>query len=61
MAVFHTVFNASNVLLLLPFVSWLVRRSRKSVKSEDDDAEEFKLKIYFKRIFKRSFFGFRKC
>ncbi|MCB0540947.1 MAG: Na/Pi cotransporter family protein, partial [Bacteroidetes bacterium] len=44
LAVFHTVFNASNVLLLLPFVPWLVRIAEKSVKSEDDDAEEFKLK-----------------
>lgn len=44
LAVFHTVFNATNVLLLLPFVPWLVRLAEKSVKAEDDDVEEFKLK-----------------
>ena len=42
-ALFHTLFNAANVLLLIGFVPFLVRFAEKSVKSKGDADEEFKL------------------
>ena len=42
-ALFHTLFNAANVLLLIGFVPLLVRLSVKSVKSKGEADEEFKL------------------
>ena len=42
-ALFHTLFNSANVLLLIGFVPYLVRIAEKSVKSKGDADEEFKL------------------
>ena len=42
-ALFHTLFNTANVLLLIGFVPLLVRLSVKSVKSRGEADEEFKL------------------
>ena len=42
-ALFHTLFNAANVILLIGFVPFLVRMSIKTVKSRGDSDEEFKL------------------
>lgn len=43
LAIFHTAFNLLNVLLLLPFVPWLVRMAEKTVKSKGSGDEEFHL------------------
>lgn len=43
LALFHSSFNTINVLLLLPFVPWLVKMATKSVKSRGAADEEFKL------------------
>jgi phosphate:Na+ symporter len=43
LALFHTTFNLLNVLLLLPFVPWLVRMAEKTVKSKGLADEEFHL------------------
>lgn len=42
-ALFHTLFNSANVLLLIGFVPFLVRFAEKSVSSKGDADEEFKL------------------
>jgi phosphate:Na+ symporter len=42
-ALFHTVFNTLNVLLLIGFVPQLVRIAEKTVKSKGESDEEFKL------------------
>ncbi len=41
---FHTAFNASNVLLLIWFVPWLVKLATKSVPSKGEQDEEYHLK-----------------
>jgi phosphate:Na+ symporter len=41
---FHTAFNASNVIILIGFVPWLVRLANKSVRSKGEQDEEFHLK-----------------
>ncbi len=43
LSAFHTVFNLSNVLLLIWFVPWLVKLATKSVSSKGEDDEVFKL------------------
>lgn len=43
LAAFHTVFNLSNVLLLIWFVPWLVKIAERTVKSKGEDDEIFKL------------------
>ena len=42
-ALFHTLFNSANVLLLIGFVPFLVRFAEKSVSSKGEADEEFKL------------------
>ncbi len=42
-ALFHTLFNTANVLLLIGFVPFLVRTAERTVKSRGDADEEFKL------------------
>ena len=42
-SVFHTTFNAANVILLIGFVPWLVSMAERTVKSKGDDDEDFKL------------------
>ena len=42
-ALFHTLFNAANVLLLIGFVPYIVNIAIKTVKSRGDSDEEFKL------------------
>jgi phosphate:Na+ symporter len=42
-ALFHTLFNSANVLLLIGFVPMLVRIAERTVKSKGDADEEFKL------------------
>lgn len=44
LAAFHTIFNLTNVLLLLPFVPWLVKMAIKSVpqKEGEDEVETLK-------------------
>lgn len=42
-ALFHTLFNSANVLLLIGFVPFLVRFAEKSVNSKGEADEEFKL------------------
>jgi len=42
-ALFHTVFNSINVLLLIGFVPQLVRIAERTVKSKGESDEEFKL------------------
>lgn len=42
-ALFHTLFNAANVLLLIGFVPFLVRTAERTVKSRGEADEEFKL------------------
>jgi phosphate:Na+ symporter len=43
LAIFHSMFNLLNVLILLPFVPWLVRMAEKTVKSKGSADEEFHL------------------
>ncbi len=43
MALFHTIFNILNVILLIGFVPWLVKVATNTVKSKGDIDEEFKL------------------
>ena len=43
LAAFHTVFNLSNVLLLIWFVPWLVKVATRTVQSKGEDDEIFKL------------------
>ncbi|MFY0643546.1 MAG: Na/Pi cotransporter family protein [Bacteroidia bacterium] len=43
LAAFHTVFNLSNVLIMIWFVPWLVRMAQRTVKSKGEDDEVFKL------------------
>lgn len=43
LAIFHSLFNTLNVLILLPFVPWLVRMAEKTVKSRGGADEEFHL------------------
>lgn len=43
LAIFHSLFNTLNVLILLPFVPWLVRMAEKTVKSRGAADEEFHL------------------
>ena len=43
MALFHTIFNILNVVLLIGFVPWLVKVATNTVKSKGDLDEEFKL------------------
>lgn len=43
LAIFHSAFNTLNVLILLPFVPWLVRMAEKTVKSKGAADEEFHL------------------
>jgi len=46
LSAFHTIFNLLNVLIMLPFVPWLVRLATWSVKgNEDDDDNEGKLRF----------------
>ena len=40
LAAFHTIFNMTNVLLLLPFVPWLVKMAIKTVPQKEGDEEE---------------------
>ena len=40
---FHTAFNASNVILLIAFVPWLVKMAIRLVPSKGDEDEEFYL------------------
>jgi len=42
-ALFHTMFNATNVLVLIGFVPQLVRLAERTVKSKGESDEEFKL------------------
>ncbi|MDA8886417.1 Na/Pi cotransporter family protein [Bacteroidia bacterium] len=43
LSAFHTIFNLSNVLLLIWFVPWLVKVAERTVKSKGEDDEIFKL------------------
>ncbi len=43
LAIFHTSFNLLNVIILLPFVPWLVRMAERTVKSKGSEDEEFHL------------------
>jgi len=43
LAVFHTLFNFFNVVLLLAFVPWLVKAAIRTVKAKDGEDEEFHL------------------
>lgn len=45
LAAFHTFFNLINVLLLLPFVPWLVKVAIWSVKGSPEDEDDFSLKF----------------
>ncbi len=45
LAAFHTFFNLVNVLLLLPFVPWLVKVAIWSVKGSAEDEDDFSLKF----------------
>ncbi len=47
LAAFHTVFNLSNVLLLIWFVPWLVKVAQRTVKSKGEDDEIFKLEYIY--------------
>ena len=43
LAIFHSAFNALNVIILLPFVPWLVNVAERTVKSKGTSDEEFHL------------------
>ena len=43
LAAFHTIFNLTNVLILIWFVPWLVKIAIKTVKSKGEEDEIFKL------------------
>lgn len=45
LAAFHTIFNLLNVILMLPFVNWLVKVAIKTVKDTDDDDEATRIKF----------------
>jgi len=45
LAAFHTTFNILNVLIMLPFVGWLVKMAIKTVPEKDVDNEEHRLKF----------------
>ena len=51
LAYFHTIFNLSMTLLLLPFANMLVYLSKKLVKGEDPQREEMKLKYLEAHMF----------
>ena len=43
LSAFHTTFNILNVLLMLPFVGWLVKMAIKTVPESEDDDENYRL------------------
>ena len=43
LAAFHTVFNLTNVVVLIGFVPWLVKVAERTVKSKGDEDEIYKL------------------
>ncbi len=45
LAAFHTLFNITNVILLIGFVPWLVKAAIWSVKGSDEDKDDFSLKF----------------
>jgi len=45
LAAFHTTFNIMNVLIMLPFVSWLVKMAIKTVPEKAGDDDEHRLKF----------------
>jgi len=45
LAAFHTVFNILNVLIMLPFVGWLVKMAIKTVPDKEGDDNEHRLKF----------------
>ncbi|MDA9774406.1 Na/Pi cotransporter family protein [Saprospiraceae bacterium] len=45
LAAFHTTFNILNVLLMLPFVSWLVKMAIKTVPEKAGEDDEHRLKF----------------
>ncbi len=45
LAAFHTTFNIMNVLLMLPFVNWLVKMAIKTVPDKEGENDEHKLKF----------------
>ena len=51
LAYFHTIFNISMTLLLLPFAGFLVYLSKKIIRGEDPKKEEMKLKYLEDHMF----------
>lgn len=45
LAAFHTLFNITNVILLIGFVPWLVKAAIWSVKGSEEDKDDFSLKF----------------
>jgi phosphate:Na+ symporter len=45
LAVFHTMFNLMNVIMLIAFVPWLVNTAIRTVKAKDEEDEEFHLQF----------------
>ena len=45
LAAFHTTFNIMNVIIMLPFVNWLVKMAIKTVPDRDRDNDEQRLKF----------------
>lgn len=42
-ALFHTLFNLSNVLLLIGFTPWLIRIAKRTIRSHGEEDETFRL------------------
>lgn len=51
LSLFHTAFNLTNVLLLIGFVTALVRISKNTVKSKGEEDEEFRLEFISNSVF----------
>jgi len=45
LAAFHTTFNLINVIIMLPFVGWLVKIAIRTVKDKNEDDSDTKLKF----------------
>lgn len=51
LSIFHTMFNLTNVLLLIGFINYLVRVARNTVKSKGEEDEGFRLEFISNGVF----------
>ena len=51
LSIFHTMFNLTNVFLLIGFINFLVRVAKNSVKSKGEEDEGFRLEFISNNVF----------